>query len=304
MSNKFYSLSEKSWVENQNEEEVFNDSLYTNSAIRIPVVFCIDTGRCMYKLSSDGTKTKIAKVQETIENYIKSFNSDSLKHSVDYSIVTFSDDTNCEKNFSTANDFDFKFDLESESYSNIGNGVNLAVNLLENRINEYKEVGREYTNPFLFIFFGSNADLDDASIKNASERVSILTDTEGLNVFPINIEDANMEILGQFFSESTFQKFGDIDLENIFNSFSKSDIAISNSKPSVSAIKNEKFENLEESNFVEDEVQFSEDFAESVEDDVQSIQENSENNPLHMEETYQNSFIEEDNQLSDNVESF
>ena len=65
MSNKIYSLETKSWVDNHSGcNDFYEDDLYDNPSVRIPVMFCIDTGKTMFKKLDDG-QTKLEKAQET-----------------------------------------------------------------------------------------------------------------------------------------------------------------------------------------------------------------------------------------------
>jgi uncharacterized protein YegL len=229
MSNKIYSLEKKSWVENNDGNEFYEDDLLENPSVRIPVMFCIDTGKEMFSQMEDG-QTKLEKVQSTVKAIIGNFSSEGLKNCVDFSVVTFSDDVSCDKYFSCTGEHPYEVDLKRKAYSSIGSGIKLAADLLKERIDDYREAGIEYKPPFLFVFFGSQADSDDPSIDNAAELVAALYEEEGLHVFPINIGDADMETLGRFATEETFEKYGNVDFENFYNLVSSSVSSISNNE--------------------------------------------------------------------------
>lgn len=226
MSNKIYSLETKSWVENNSITEVYEDDLLVNPSVRIPVMFCIDTGKEMFKTMDDG-QSKLDKAQTTVNTIINNFSSDGLKNCVDFSVVTFSDDVACDKYFSCIGDNPYEVDLKNKAYSSIGAGIKLSADLLRERIEDYRKAGIEYKVPFMFIFFGSKVDADDPAIENAAEMIASLYEEEGLHVFPINIGDADMETLGRFASEKTFEKYGNVDFENFYNLVSGSVISIS-----------------------------------------------------------------------------
>lgn len=221
MSNKIYSLETKSWGENNSSNEFYEDDLLINPSVRIPVMFCIDTGKEMFKQMEDG-QTKLEKAQNTVKTIINNFSSEGLKNCVDFSVVTFSDDVVCDKYFSCTGEHPYEVDLRKKSYSSIGSGIKLAGDLLQERIEDFRNAGIEYKEPFLFVFFGSQADADDPAIENAAELIASLIEEEGLHVFPINIGDADMETLGRFASEETFEKYGNVDFENFFNLVSAS----------------------------------------------------------------------------------
>lgn len=217
MTNKIYSLETKSWIDNKIEEEKFyEDDLLENPSVRIPVMFCTDTGKSMFMQLEDG-QTKIEKAQGFLRNIINNFSSEGLKNAVDFSIVTFSDDVSCDKYFSCTGNNPYDADLIGKSYSSIGAGVKLAANLMKQRIDEYKQSGVEYKKPFLFIIYGSKADKNDPSIEEAVDMLEHLNKTIGLNVFPINIGNDDTETLGRFAFDETFEKYGNVDFENFFN---------------------------------------------------------------------------------------
>lgn len=233
MSNKIYSLETKSWVDNHSGcNDFYEDDLYDNPSVRIPVMFCIDTGKTMFKKLDDG-QTKLEKAQETVKTIMNAFSSEGLKKSVDFSVVTFSDDVACDKYFSCTGEHPYEVDLAGKSYSSIGSGVKLAANMLHQRLEEYQQAGVEYKAPFLFLFYGSKADKDDPSIDDAVEMIEQLEEENGLNVFPVNIGNDDSETLGRFASEETFEKYGNIDFENFFNLVSSSVSSISVSQPGI-----------------------------------------------------------------------
>lgn len=217
MSNKIYSLETRTWIDNQAEDKNFyEDDLYENPSVRIPVMFCIDTGKAMFDLLEDG-QTKLDETQETVRTIVNAFSSDGLKNNVDFSIVTYSDDVACEKYFSCTGNHPYEVKLAEKSYSSLGTGVKLAANLLRQRIEEYRQAGVEYKSPFMFIFYGSKADKDDPSIDEASGLVKFLSETEDLNVFPVNVGSDDAETLSRFALEKTFEKYGNVDFENFLN---------------------------------------------------------------------------------------
>ncbi len=243
MSNKIYSLETKSWVENNDGNEFYEDDLLVNPSVRIPVMFCIDTGKEMFSQMEDG-QTKLEKAQSTVKTIISNFSSEGLKNCVDFSVVTFSDDVSCDKYFSCTGEHPYEVDLRKKSYSSIGSGIKLAADLLRERIDDYRNAGIEYKSPFLFVFFGSQTDTDDPSIDNAAELIASLYEEEGLHVFPINIGNADKETLGRFSTEETYEKYGNVDFENFYNLISAS----------VSSISRDEIDESEE-NFIEDDTE-------------------------------------------------
>ena len=125
---------------------------------------------------------------------------------------------------------------------------------MRERIDDYRNAGIEYKKPFLFIFFGSQADTDDPAIENATELVANLYEEEGLHVFPINVGTTDMEILGRFASEETFEKYGNVDFENFYNLVSASVSSISGDETIESKEENITEKSIEETFIDENEI--------------------------------------------------
>ena len=218
MSKKIFSLDSRTWVgKQQDEKAVGNGNLCGTPSVRVPVVFCVDTGRGMFREQADG-QTKMEKVLSFIKSVTSSFESDALRDSVDFSVVTFSDEVSCDRYFDCQASRPYEPDFMDKACSSIGTGVRLAADLIRDRLAEYGQAEIGYKDPVLFIFFGSRADRDDPVIGEAEELVAELVDSAGLRVFPVNVgEDADLETLGRFSSEETFGRYGDVDPGDFFS---------------------------------------------------------------------------------------
>ena len=84
----------------------------------------------------------------------------------------------------------------------MGEGINLALDLLVQRKEEYKETGVDYFQPWLVIMTDGIPNGNQAELDRAIERVNKMVDAKKLVVIPIAVgDDADMEVLKRFHSE-------------------------------------------------------------------------------------------------------
>ncbi len=81
----------------------------------------------------------------------------------------------------------------------MGEGVNLALDLLEKRKQEYKDKGVDYYQPWLIIMSDGEPNGSTEEFDRAVRRVSDMVKAKELTVFPIGVgEEANFNTLSAF----------------------------------------------------------------------------------------------------------
>ena len=81
----------------------------------------------------------------------------------------------------------------------MGEAVNLALDLLEHRKEEYKEKGVDYYQPWLVLMTDGEPNGDKVELSSAINRTSNLVNEKKLTVFPIGIgTEADINVLSQF----------------------------------------------------------------------------------------------------------
>ena len=81
----------------------------------------------------------------------------------------------------------------------MGEAVNLALDLLEHRKEEYKEKGVDYYQPWLVLMTDGEPNGDKVELSRAINRTSNLVNEKKLTVFPIGIgTEADINVLSQF----------------------------------------------------------------------------------------------------------
>lgn len=163
--------------------------LITNPTTRLPVCLCLDTSGSM---SGD----PISELNKGVKYFFDAIKDDEVaRYSVELSIVAF--DTNAVKILDfTSIDRQNAPTLIASGVTAMGQGVELALNLLEERKSEYSSKGIDYYQPWLVLMTGGSP---TDNISNAVIRVQALASNKKLTVFAVAIgNNANKNVLSQF----------------------------------------------------------------------------------------------------------
>lgn len=170
-----------------------DDDLIDNPTTRVPVVLCLDVSASM-------SGEKIQELNRGVKEFFHAVkNDDVAKYAVELCIVTF--------NHSAQKVLEFKgierqieqfetLNLVASGNTAMGAAVNMALDLLEKRKEEYHDKGIDYWQPWLVLMTdGQPTD----TITSAAQRTVSLIKEKKLTIFPIGIGDgANMEQLKKF----------------------------------------------------------------------------------------------------------
>ena len=206
-----------------NDLEVRMSELINNPSNRVPVVLCLDVSYSM-------NGKPMEELNEGVRLFIKSVKEDPIASSaVELCVVTFSDDANVVADFRELTNFDGRLTLTAiRGQTNLGAGVNLALDLLERRKSEYQDVGVEYYQPWLVLMTDGAPTTD--THHQAADRTNRLLADKKLVVFSIGIGDrANMEVLALFSGKNTPKRLNGLDFRRFFDWLSKSVSVVSQS---------------------------------------------------------------------------
>jgi len=188
--------------------------LVSNPTTRLPVCLCLDvsgsmnraeggtpTGRQeyidgeMWNIVEGGT-TAIQELQKGVEYFFEAIKSDEIaRYSVELSIVVFQSDATTILDFANI-DRQRVPSLTANGSTSMGEGVNLALDILEQRKKEYSNKGVDYYQPWM-VLMTDGYPTDNTS--SAISRVNQLGINKKLTLFPVAIgHDADMGILKQF----------------------------------------------------------------------------------------------------------
>jgi uncharacterized protein YegL len=190
------------------------EDLVSNPSTRLPVCLCLDisgsmnrteggtrTGRQefidgqMWDIVEGGT-TAIQELEKGITYFFEALKDDEVaRYSVELAVVVFQDNATVLLDFANI-DRQIVPTLVAEGNTSIGEGVTLALDILEQRKREYSEKGVDYFQPWM-VLMTDGYPTDDPS--SAIERVKHLSKNKKLTLFPVAVgHDADIEILKQF----------------------------------------------------------------------------------------------------------
>lgn len=177
MSNNLMILREKDLIE--------------NPTTRLPVCLCLDS-------SSSMNGTPINELNKGVEYFFDAIKSDEIaRYSVELAVVTFNSTIEKISDFSSIDRQSLTL-LKAEGLTSMGKGIELSLDLLEQRKKEYSGKGVDYYQPWLVLM--SDGEPTD-NITTAVSRVQDLSAKKKLTVFSIAIGDsADISTLKKFSS--------------------------------------------------------------------------------------------------------
>ncbi len=221
---------------------VRTEDLVTNPATRLPVCICLDTSGSMnvvtggdYKKTGEtvyedgktwnvvtGGETKLSALQEGLDLFYDSVLEDpQARKSAELCIIEFNDDVNCLADFFSI-EKQQRPTLSAYGDTHMGEAVNMALDKLEQRKQEYKDNGVDYYQPWLVIMTDGENNGSEEEMKKAADRVAKLVDARKLTVFPIGIGDTNMETLRQLSPKRSPLKLKGLKFKEFFTWLSQS----------------------------------------------------------------------------------
>lgn len=198
-----------------------NDDLVNNPATRVPVCLCLDLSDSMYTVEGgsyrqtgrtevrdgkvynivegvEGSEilTRLSELQKGIDMFFSAIKDDDMAiDSAEIAIVGFNDDAKRLLAFDyIGNQVVPK--LEAEGNTALGKGVNLALKMLEERKQLYKDNGIQYWQPWLVIMTDGENTGSTEELNTAINKINKLTKEGKLVVFAIAIgKEADMDTL-------------------------------------------------------------------------------------------------------------
>ena len=176
---------------NQNDMLLRLEDLVTNPTTRLPVCLCLDVS---YSMNGKPLRELI----NGVHNFFKAIKDDEIaRYSVELSIVTFHSKAELILDFASI-DRQKLPTLRAQGMTSMGEGVNLALDILETRKNEYSNRGIDYYQPWM-VLMSDGGPTDN--ITSAVKRVEDLVNNKKLTVFPVALgSGANVEVLRKFSS--------------------------------------------------------------------------------------------------------
>lgn len=156
-------------------------------------------------------------------------------YSAEVSIVTFGGNAKCIVDFASLEVQPNAPTLTADGMTPMGEAVNMGLDLLEQRKDEYKDRGVDYYQPWLVLMTDGAPNGDSAELSRAINRTVDLVNQKKLTVFPIGIgSDADMDVLAQFSPKRPPLKLQGLKFREFFAWLSKSVSKTSQSTPGES----------------------------------------------------------------------
>ena len=208
-----------------NGDLVRMEDMVNNPTARVPVCLCLDVSGSM-------SGEKISELNQGINLFYNAIKDDEVAlYSAEISIVTFGTTVSCVRDFSSLELQPNAPHLVAWGPTPMGEAINLAIDLLEKRKNEYKEKGVDYYQPWL-VLMTDGEPTDNDNIPEAVSKVVNLVNNKKLTVFPIGIgRDANMTTLASFSPNRAPLRLQGLKFKEFFAWLSQSVSRVSQSTP-------------------------------------------------------------------------
>lgn len=197
----------------------------TNAEPRCACVLLLDTS-----ISMSGTP--IESLNEGLRVFAEDIQGDYLaKQRAEIAIVTFGDGVQTVQEFVIAGDFHPPALVAEGNNTPMGAGINVAIDLLERRKDEYKRNGVMYYRPWVFMIT-DGAPTDDWS--GAAERVKEEESAGGLAFFAVGVAGGDMDTLARISVRSPIRLDG-LKFKELFLWLSESQRRVSGTRPGEQA---------------------------------------------------------------------
>ncbi|MDE6834533.1 MAG: VWA domain-containing protein [Ruminococcus sp.] len=171
-----------------------NEDLVNNPTARVPVCLCLDTSGSM-------SGEPIIELNKGVRLFYEAVREDeTASYSADISIVTFGGTkAECMSDFAGVHINPNPPRLSASGLTPMGEAVNMGLDLLERRKNEYKEAGVDYYQPWLVLMTDGAPNGNNRELARAIDRTVKMVNGRKLTVFPIGIgSEADMNVLAKF----------------------------------------------------------------------------------------------------------
>lgn len=210
--------------------EVRKEDLVNNPTARVPVCLCLDVSGSM-----DGAP--IQNLNEGVRMFYDAIKDDEIAvYAAEISIVTFGGtDAECMADFASLELQPNPPRPEAYGRTPMGEAVNMALDMLERRKQEYRDAGVDYYQPWLVLMTDGLPNGSKEELSRAISRTCEAVNNRKLTIFPIGIGDeADMATLQKFSPKRSPLKLKGLKFQEFFAWLSKSVSKTSQSIPGES----------------------------------------------------------------------
>ena len=210
----------------QTENLLNIEDLENNPSTRVPVCLVLDTSGSM-----EGNP--IEELNEGVRLFYEAIRSDEIAlYAAEISIVTFGGSAVRHADFSTLEHQPNAPVFCANGGTPMGEAMNMALNMLEQRKNEYKSSGVDYYQPWIVLMTDGRPNGSSSELASSIERTCAMINDRKLTIFPIGIgEEADMNVLARYSPKRKPLKLQGLNFKEFFAWLSKSVSKVSQSTP-------------------------------------------------------------------------
>lgn len=200
--------------------------LVENPTPRVPVALCLDTSGSMMG-------EKIRELVEGVNLFYDTIDQDEDAHdAAEVCIVEFNSRASLIQDFASVEHLKQIESIDATGGTSLGEGVNLALDTLEQRKSVYSGVGVLYYQPWLVLMTDGQPNGRHDELQRAINRVTDMVARKKLTVFPIGIgSDADMAVLQRFSPNRNPLRLRGLAFKEFFEWLSQSVSRVSRSTP-------------------------------------------------------------------------
>ena len=207
-----------------NEQRLSETDLETNPANRVAICLCIDTSFSMIE------ENRIKHVNNSVRKFIEdSKNDEYAVDAIDLCIVTFGGKPEVVQPFANVSKINFK-DLSPGGDTPLAQAVNMAMNAIKERRNQYSAHGITSYKPWLIIMSDGEA-TDDVSLSASWVREAI--QNREVKVKCIDMSSDKKNSLSAFTPDGEVSVLTDFQIDNFFEMLSRSAAGLSTAVPGL-----------------------------------------------------------------------
>lgn len=231
------------------------EDLVNNPTPRVPICLCLDTSGSMGAVVGDyvetgetvfedgkewivvtGGTSRIDELRKGVEQFYEAIREDEMAvYSAEICVVTFNNKASCIIDFANIDRQDEIPQLMAQGDTAMGEGINLALDYLDRRKQEYQDKGVDYYQPWLVLMTDGEPNGNPNELERAIKRTNDLVNGKKLTVFPIGIGDeADMNVLNRISPKRPALKLQGLRFKEFFAWLSQSVSKVSQSIPGES----------------------------------------------------------------------
>lgn len=195
-----------------------------NPEPRCPCILLLDTSGSM-------TGEPIKALNEGLQTFKDDITKNELAQKrVEVAVISFDSEVNVVENFVTADQFEVPI-LTAQGLTRMGDAINKALDLLQERKSAYRENGIPYYRPWVFMITDGSAQGEATeSIDKAKQRVKEEEDNRRVAFFAVGVEGADLDSLRQIIVREPVKLQG-LNFREMFLWLSNSMQQVSQSRP-------------------------------------------------------------------------